>query len=730
MSSVATAPEDLDVTELLSSFQKSSIGGVAVDNPQKQALQVEPVVTQPECDANVDASEFTGVSTVKAKDMPESSEAMAMELAILRGKLALAEAKLVDQNKQQHRPGYDLAMVSPPASVVESACLTEPNYSTFHTTSNSTYPQDNLEEISSRDNDIPMGISQSLVQSHRVFQQNSYASAPASYAPQSSWNKASTPAWSTLNTNYASGPPSRQPTGLLHRPRDARPGLVSNSPGFAMNNSFGSAGAGSSADGFPDDSSSNDYRSARTNWSLEPISRLGSPPSFSRPMTPLPFPSMVSLQPQAAYHSRPADTRLCPTALEFSTSIRDAGPRLPVNPWNPRVSLTSRFLARLIQMQPQAEPTSTFIGPSQNLNYRAMLARDAVYDPPEVVMRIVRDTDQQASIFLQQKLKVCTPEHRFELVEAIVAQAYPLMINRFGNFLIQRCFEHGTPAQVIKIANAIRGNTLNLSMDSFGCHVIQKAFDAVPEEYKAIMVHELLRRIPETVIHRYACHVWQKLFELRWSDSPPQIMRYVNEALRGMWHEVALGETGSLVVQNIFENCLEEDKASGTMKSGAMIANFSMQRPCIDEVLISIDIISHGQFGNWCIQHICEHGASEDKNRATQHVLNFATEYSTDQFASKVVEKCLKVGGADFLDRYLARVCEARPGRPRMPLIDSKQHWSIVQASNSDSDQTVAGDQYGNYLIQYILTNAEQEHRELVANQVRYVRDIEMYFQH
>lgn len=50
------------------------------------------------------------------------------------------------------------------------------------------------------------------------------------------------------------------------------------------------------------------------------------------------------------------------------------------------------------------------------------------------------------------------------------------------------------------------------------------------------------------------------MFELRWTESPPQIMKYVNEALRGMWHEVALGETGSLVVQNIFENCLEEDK--------------------------------------------------------------------------------------------------------------------------------------------------------------------------
>lgn len=141
-----------------------------------------------------------------------------------------------------------------------------------------------------------------------------------------------------------------------------------------------------------------------------------------------------------------------------------------------------------------------------------------------------------------------------------MSQAYPLMVNRFGNFLVQRCFEHGTPEQVVAIANAIKGNTLSLSMDAFGCHVIQKAFDCVPEEHKAMMVHELLRRIPETVIHRYACHVWQKLFELRWNNEPPQIMTKVNEALRGMWHEVALGETGSLVVQNIFENCVEDEK--------------------------------------------------------------------------------------------------------------------------------------------------------------------------
>jgi len=106
------------------------------------------------------------------------------------------------------------------------------------------------------------------------------------------------------------------------------------------------------------------------------------------------------------------------------------------------------------------------------------------------------------------------------------------------------------------------------------------------------------------------------------------------------------------------------------LSPGWIVTNNNRQRPCINEVLGSIDVVSHGQFGNWCIQHICEHGAAPDKTRAIENVLRYATEYSTDQFASKVVEKCLKVSGTEFLDRYLEKVCEGRADRPRMPLID------------------------------------------------------------
>lgn len=265
----------------------------------------------------------------------------------------------------------------------------------------------------------------------------------------------------------------------------------------------------------------------------------------------------------SAYQQPPVASPLSPHATEFTA----AGA-----PWKTEVSLLEIKLHQSIVLtnppcQTVTSEGQTYLPATEPLNYRRLLDRNVTCDWKYIVDKIVCNNDQQASIFLQQKLKVGTPEQKYDIVEAIVAQAYPLMVNRFGNFLVQRCFEHGTPEQVIKIAEAIRGNTLNLSMDPFGCHVVQKAFDSVPEDYKAIMVHELLRRIPETVIHRYACHVWQKLFELRWTESPPQIMKYVNDALHGMWHEVALGETGSLVVQNIFENCLEEDKVCDPLTS-------------------------------------------------------------------------------------------------------------------------------------------------------------------
>jgi hypothetical protein len=63
---------------------------------------------------------------------------------------------------------------------------------------------------------------------------------------------------------------------------------------------------------------------------------------------------------------------------------------------------------------------------------------------------------------------------------------------------------------------------------------------------------------------------------------------------------------------------------------------------------------------------------------AINAILDKAAEYSMDQYASKVIEKLLKIGGDEFLERYLKAVTSRSSAtNPRMPLIDSKSPHCI-----------------------------------------------------
>lgn len=101
------------------------------------------------------------------------------------------------------------------------------------------------------------------------------------------------------------------------------------------------------------------------------------------------------------------------------------------------------------------------------------------------------------------------------------------------------------------------------------------------------------------------------------------------------------------------------------------------------------------------MQHIVEHGHPEDRLRALETILNNAAAYSTDQFASKVIEKALKTCGHEFFESYIAKVTEKEPSRPRVALVD------------------ICSDVHGNYLIQYLLQNGAPAVRDQISFHVR-----------
>ena len=63
--------------------------------------------------------------------------------------------------------------------------------------------------------------------------------------------------------------------------------------------------------------------------------------------------------------------------------------------------------------------------------------------------------DQHGSRFIQQKLERATPAEKQLVFQEILAAAYSLMTDVFGNYVIQKFFEFGTTDQKSQLVNKV-----------------------------------------------------------------------------------------------------------------------------------------------------------------------------------------------------------------------------------------------------------------------------------
>lgn len=71
--------------------------------------------------------------------------------------------------------------------------------------------------------------------------------------------------------------------------------------------------------------------------------------------------------------------------------------------------------------------------------------------------------DQHGSRFIQQKLERASTSEKQLVFQEILASAYSLMTDVFGNYVIQKFFEFGTPEQKSTLAQKVNSNLELLS---------------------------------------------------------------------------------------------------------------------------------------------------------------------------------------------------------------------------------------------------------------------------
>ncbi|KAM9036819.1 pumilio homolog 1 isoform X12 [Sarcophilus harrisii] len=289
--------------------------------------------------------------------------------------------------------------------------------------------------------------------------------------------------------------------------------------------------------------------------------------------------------------------------------------------------------------------------------------------------------DQHGSRFIQLKLERATPAERQLVFNEILQAAYQLMVDVFGNYVIQKFFEFGSLEQKLALAERIRGHVLSLALQMYGCRVIQKALEFIPPDQQVIneMVRELDGHVLKCVKDQNGNHVVQKCIEC----VQPQSLQFIIDAFKGQVFALSTHPYGCRVIQRILEHCLPEQTL-----------------PILEELHQHTEQLVQDQYGNYVIQHVLEHGRPEDKSKIVAEIRGNVLVLSQHKFASNVVEKCVTHASRTERAMLIDEVCTMNDG----------PHSALY---------TMMKDQYANYVVQKMIDVAEPAQRKIVMHKIR-----------
>uniref|UniRef100_A0A8C5N4B4 Pumilio homolog 1 n=1 Tax=Gouania willdenowi TaxID=441366 RepID=A0A8C5N4B4_GOUWI len=300
--------------------------------------------------------------------------------------------------------------------------------------------------------------------------------------------------------------------------------------------------------------------------------------------------------------------------------------------------------------------------------------------------------DQHGSRFIQLKLERASPAERQLVFSEILQAAYQLMVDVFGNYVIQKFFEFGSLDQKLALAERIRGHVLSLALQMYGCRVIQKALEFIPSDQQVIseMVRELDGHVLKCVKDQNGNHVVQKCIEC----VQPHALHFIIDAFKGQVFALSTHPYGCRVIQRILEHCLPEQTLP-------ILEELHQHTEQLVQVMHRRkQTLSLDQYGNYVIQHVLEHGRAEDKSKIVAEIRGNVLGLSQHKFASNVVEKCVTHASRAERAVLIDEVCSLTEG----------PHSALY---------TMMKDQYANYVVQKMIDVAEPTQRKIVMHKIR-----------
>ncbi|KAM3324077.1 pumilio 12 isoform X1 [Capsicum chacoense] len=270
--------------------------------------------------------------------------------------------------------------------------------------------------------------------------------------------------------------------------------------------------------------------------------------------------------------------------------------------------------------------------------------------------------DQNGCRFLQKKFAEGSSEDVEKIFPEIIVHIVELMIDPFGNYLVQKLFEvcnEGQRMQILRAITRISGDLVRISCDMHGTRAVQKVIETLktPEQFSMI-VSSLKPGLVNLIKDMNGNHVAQRCLQYL----TPEYREFLFEAAITNCVELATDRHGCCVLQK----CLSQSDGG-------------QRHRLIYEITCNALVLSQDPFGNYVVQYIFDIRLPWATRNIFDQLRGKFGDLSMQKYSSNVVEKCLKHA-------------------------DEERSSYIIEELLSDPrlDQ-IMQDPYGNYVIQAAL---------------------------
>ena len=274
--------------------------------------------------------------------------------------------------------------------------------------------------------------------------------------------------------------------------------------------------------------------------------------------------------------------------------------------------------------------------------------------------------EQSSCRFLQGKIDK-EPKLAYYFFPTILKNINEIIVNKFGNYLIQKILSVISDTQIHQIITAITPTFLEICVNSHGTRVIQKMIKYIKAQYPMLALLELVMQHFTVMFNNVnASHIIMELLSLKQMYIRMAIYDMINIGLI----EISTHKHGCCVIQKILENDSVYTKS------------------IIDNIIQNSLFLSTHQYGNYTIQHILQMKNPEYTNKLKMFLLPQFTTLSQQMYSSTVIEKCFEL--CDEETRLL--------------------FYNMIY--NPDTMKILICNKYGNYVIQKAIDTARNENTQ------------------